>query len=171
MNKNFKVGLFGTCGSSTWRKDFIETYKELGIDYFNPQLGEGEWTPECADIENQHFKTDEIILFPVTNETTGLGSLAEVGFSIAETLRNLNERYLVVYIAPDCIDSKADANEIKTSIRTRKLVSSKVELEADINEKVFIVNSLEEMKSLSIEIAKYIKEDSFSKTQKFFKGD
>ena len=31
--------------------------------------------------------------------------------------------------------------------------------------------SLEEMKSLSIEIAKYIKEDSFSKTQKFFKGD
>ena len=62
-----------------------------------------------------------------------------------------------------------DANEIKTSIRTRKLVSSKVELEADINEKVFVVNSLEEMKSLSIEIAKYIKEDSFSKTQEFFK--
>jgi hypothetical protein len=166
--KNFKIGLFGTCGASKWRKSFIEAYKKEGFDYFNPQLGEGEWTPEFADIENQHFKTNEIILFPITSETTGLGSLSEVGFSIAETLRNIKERYLIVFIDPECNDKNAEKNEINTSIRTRKLVTSKVELEIKENKKVFIVHSIKEMKELSIQIAHYIKEEKFLNEFKLF---
>ena len=95
------IGLFGTCGNSTWRDNFIALYKEKGINYFNPQLPEGTWTPECADIENQHFKKDDVILFPVTNETTAFGSLAEVGFSINTLLENpANHRYFIFMIDP-----------------------------------------------------------------------
>jgi hypothetical protein len=37
--ENFKkpiIGLFGTCGNSTWREDFIELYNNEGLEYYNP---------------------------------------------------------------------------------------------------------------------------------------
>ena len=69
------IGLFGTCGNSLWRDQFISVYKEKGIEYFNPQ--KEDWCPEDADIEAQHLVQDEIVLFPVTDESYGCGSLAE----------------------------------------------------------------------------------------------
>ncbi len=151
---NITIGLFGTCGNSTWRNSFIEEYNKLSINYFNPQLPAGTWTPEFADEENRQLKTNEIVLFPITDETTAHGSLSEIGFSISDTLRNLKERYLIVFIDPECNDNDATENERKTSVRDRKLTLSKCELEQTINSKVFVVNSLEEMLSLSIKLSK-----------------
>lgn len=66
------IGMFGTCGGSTWREKFIEKYEEQGMNYFNPQVE--NWTPECAVDEARHLAEDKIILFPVTQdaETPGL---------------------------------------------------------------------------------------------------
>ena len=84
------IGLFGTCGKSTWRKPFIERFNALKIPYFNPQVE--NWTPECTDIEAEHLANDGVILFPITDETTATGSLAETGFSIV-THPQLNLRF------------------------------------------------------------------------------
>ena len=78
------IGLFGTCGTSTFRKDlFIPKYESIGlkdgVDFFNPQVK--NWSPNCAVLEAQHLAEDSIILFPITHETYGLGSLSEIGFS------------------------------------------------------------------------------------------
>ena len=157
MNRNKKttIGLFGTCGNSTWRDDFISLYKEKGINYFNPQLPEGTWTPECADIENQHFKKDDIILFPVTNETTAFGSLAEVGFSINTLLENpANHRYFIFMIDDDCI--VADPEQRDASIRSRKLVKSKI-LESN-HPNIFVVHTLDDMRELSLKLYEHITE-------------
>jgi hypothetical protein len=147
------IGLFGTCGNSTWRDNFIALYKEKGINYFNPQLPEGTWTPECADIENQHFKKDDIVLFPVTNETTAFGSLAEVGFSINTLLENIeSHRYFIFMINDDCI--VADEEQRTASVRARKLVKSKLIDCAHPN--VFIVKTLDEMKELSLKLYEHV---------------
>jgi len=44
------VGLFGTCGGSTWRNKFIERYNNEDIMFFNPQVE--EWDPSMAAIED-----------------------------------------------------------------------------------------------------------------------
>ena len=71
------IGLFGTCGNSKWRDSFIKDYEKEGIDYYNPQVD--NWKPEDAKVEAEHLANDKIILFPVTRETSGLGSLVTVG--------------------------------------------------------------------------------------------
>ena len=148
------IGLFGTCGQSTWRKSFIEAYGAHSISFYNPQLGEGEWKPEFADKyvqeENRNLKTNDIVLFPVTDETTAFGSLGEIGFSILDTMRNLGDRYLIVYIADNCNDPKATQSEIDNSERMRKLVKTKAIDESKQNSKVFVVNDLEAMLELSL---------------------
>jgi hypothetical protein len=114
------------------------------------------WTPDRADefvqVENSNLKSNDIVLFPVTNETTGQGSLAEIGFSVCDVMRNINNRVLIVLIDLDCIDDKATESQIEESKRSRKLVRSKVELETKINPNVFLVDNIYDMKTLSLEL-------------------
>lgn len=151
-----EIGLFGTCGSSIWREKFISIYKERDIEFFNPQLPDGVWTPDRASefvqIENENLKTNNIVLFPVTSETTGQGSLAEIGFSVLDVIRNLNDRYLIVLIDDECLDGKASKAQKIESERSRILVKSKVIYQAQINERIFLVNNMDEMLDLSLEL-------------------
>jgi hypothetical protein len=143
------IGLFGTCGNSAWRRDFITIYANFGITFFNPQVD--DWSPELADIEAQHLKRDEIILFPVTGETYGTGSLAETGFSIIQAISSNTNRWVVLLIEDTLDDSlMADAVAAKESLRARKLV--KAHLAANPHPNVFVVNSLEQMRDLSLEL-------------------
>lgn len=70
-NETLCVGLFGTCDKSTWRDPFIAKYKELGINYFNPVVE--DWTPGCLVEEKQHFENDQVLLFPILDESYGQG--------------------------------------------------------------------------------------------------
>ena len=99
------IGLFGTCGNSTWRNSFIKTYEARDISYFNPQVPEGTWHPGLVDEENAHLLEDPIILFPVTSETTGQGSLAEIGFSILAAIKRSPDRYFIILIDDECTDA------------------------------------------------------------------
>jgi len=112
------IGLFGTCGHSKWRDSFMKKYDEIGIDYFNPL--KDDWKPEDAAIEAEHLANDEIVLFPVLAETTGLGSLGEVGFSILQAIKLSTSRHIVVYIDPNC--TVEDEALRKESIRMRALI-------------------------------------------------
>ena len=121
------IGLFGTCGKSTWRKDlFIPAYLKLGMkdgeDFFNPQV-EG-WDESMAKIEANHLATDGVILFPVTGETYGTGSLTEVGFSILNAIKLDDRRDFVIYIEESLDDNlkEGDPTVYKESMRARRLV-------------------------------------------------
>lgn len=159
MTKIVTVGLFGTCGGSTWRNDFMTTYGEHGVEYFNPDAGDN-WHPGMIEDENRHLREDEVILFPVLAETQGVGSLGEIGFSIQNVIRNINNgsnQFLIIMIDDECTDPNATPAEIKTSNRTRKLVKSKAQEVTHPN--ILVVNTLQEMMDASldfIEIAAHV---------------
>lgn len=146
------IGLFGTCGNSKWRDDFMKRYDDLGLEYFNPQVD--DWHPGLVEDENRHLAEDEIILFPVTDETTAQGSLAEIGFSIRQALRMNRNRYFIFMIHDECKDPSATEGQVDDSNRSRKLVKSKLMDEAEVCHNVLMVETLEEMLELSIKLAR-----------------
>lgn len=152
MAKNITVGLFGTCDNSKWRNDFIKHYELNKIKFFNPDAGDN-WHPGLIDEENQHLLEDEIILFPVLAESLGLGSLAEIGFSVNRVIRNIQDgsnQYLVVLIDNICTAESASESEIVHSNRTRKLVKSKL---LDITHpNIMVVDSLQSMMLVSFKL-------------------
>ena len=140
------IGLFGTCGNSTWRKEFIETYKFNDVEFFNPQVD--DWSPELAEVEAEHLANDEIILFPVLAETSGLGSLGEVGFSILQAIKLDSTRNVIVMIDKNC-DIEDEAVK-KESIRARALVMAHLKKLKYPN--VYLVENLSNMLDLSLKL-------------------
>lgn len=147
---DIQIGLFGTCGKSTWREPFIEKYNQLGISYFNPQVPDGMWNAGCVAQENKHLMEDDIILFPITSETTGQGSLAEIGFSIQAAISRRPDRYFIYLIDNDCTDESISGAQRQDSIRTRILVKSKLIIEARKNSGIYVVDNLQNMLDLSV---------------------
>lgn len=165
INKDITIGLFGTCGKSTWRNEFIIKYEHCNIKYFNPQVPEGTWHPGCVDDENFHLMNDDIILFPVTSETTGQGSLAEIGFSISASLRRNPDRFFIFMIDDACKDPDASPVQIKESYRTRTLVKSKIKLEAKENSGIYLVDTIDDMMYLSVDLYNIMVQFKNSKKQ------
>ena len=153
MENKITVGLFGTCGGSTWRDAFMAVYDARGISYFNPQVD--NWTPEMADNEAQHLVEDDIILFPVIRETTGIGSLAETGFAMVQAAKAGTARYFVFLVDTECDPAKVTdpvlANE---SRRARALV--RAHLRKNTHPNVFVCDTLDQMLSVSINLHKSI---------------
>ena len=110
------VGLFGTCGSSTWRDPFVETFRAKGVDFFNPQVD--DWSPELATIEADHLAGDAIIMMAVTGETVGAASLVEAGLLVARAIQEPN-RFFLLYIEEEVDPSLEGA---KDSNRARRLL-------------------------------------------------
>lgn len=147
------IGLFGTCGNSKWRDSFIAEYEKLGIGFYNPQVP--DWKPEDAEIEAEHLANDKIILFPITGESYGLGSLSEVGFSVLNAIRLDDRRDFIILIETNLDESLDDAGMRKESSRARALVKQHLKKLRLPN--LYLVDSLEEMLKISItlyEIAK-----------------
>lgn len=73
------IGLFGTCGKTTWRRDIaIPLIEKAGKKYFNPQRD--DWSEEHVRVEYDHLMNDKVIVQVITYETGGFGSLAETGW-------------------------------------------------------------------------------------------
>ncbi len=158
------VGLFGTCGKTTFRKDiFIPKFEEIGVEYYNPQLGPGEWSPSCAEVEAEHLASDDIILFPITKDTYGLGSLSEVGFSFLQAVKLNTDRDFIVLIEQDLepslmIDNRENPKNVtslelaKESLKMRALVKQHIK-RMNMNN-VYVVDTLDEMLNLTTELYK-----------------
>jgi len=146
MNKP-TIGLFGTCGNSTWRQNFIKRYDELGYQYYNPQVV--DWKPDDAEIEAEHLANDEIILFPVTSETYAAGSLAEVGFSILQAIK-LDDRREFVILIDGFLDEVLHENKVaaKDSLRARALVKQHLKKLRLSN--LYLVDTMDELLEASI---------------------
>ena len=162
MDKKITIGLFGTCGSSKWREPFMKAYDEQGIKYFNPV--KEDWKVEDAQIEAEHLANDEIICFPVTDETYAFGSLGEVGFSILQAIKLNSRREIIIMIDPDVkiisdpesVSGMMTTSEIvaeqkrKDSIKARALVMAHLKKIDYPN--VWIVKNLENMLKLSLHL-------------------
>lgn len=144
------IGLFGTCGISEWRYQFIKRYKMKNIEFFNPQK-EG-WQPEDAIIEAEHLVNDDIMLFPVTGETFGTGSLGEIGFSILSAIRSNDQRFVVVHVSPTLNPLLQQENPVaaKESINARAIINAHLKKAKYPN--VFIVKDIEEMLDVSVKL-------------------
>jgi hypothetical protein len=145
-----KIGLFGTCGDSKWRQQFIEAYTREGIAFYNPQVA--DWKPECATEEARNLAEDEIILFPITNETYATGSLSEVGFSILQAIRLDDRRDFVVLVTPDLLPELDNPVARKESLRARALVIEHLRKLRLKN--LYLVDTLEEMLEVSVQLYK-----------------
>ena len=117
------VGLFGTCGGSTWRAPYYEELSNLDIPFFDPQIsiethGRG-WSE--ADIENEvrHLERNPVLMFKVTGETTGLMSLLEIVKSIQNP-----SRYIVVLIEDLGINFKDHASDPRLQALEAMLLES-----------------------------------------------
>ncbi len=146
------IGLFGTCGSSTWRDKFMDKYDEENIIgepvlYFNPQVE--DWKPEDAFKEAEHLANDDIILFPITGETYGTGSLSEVGFGVLSAIKLDDRRDFVVMI-----DMELDPELMKDKERSKENLRARALVMAHLNKlnlpNVHMVGSLDDMLSTSI---------------------
>jgi hypothetical protein len=155
--KKITISLFGTCGSSKWRDQFIKEYDKQGISYFNPL--KKDWKPEDAQIEAEHLCSDEILLFPITNETYAFGSLAETGFSILQVIKLNQKSDIIVMIDPEVKIDKSGLTlaeilmvnaQTKDSIRARALVMTHLKKLDYTN--VWIVKDLNNMLKLSLHL-------------------
>ena len=145
------VGLFGTCGGSQWRAKFIQTYTTSGIKFYNPQVD--NWTPDCAQEEAEHLASDDIILFPVTDETPGLGSLAETGYSIIQAIKANSNREFVIMIDSHTSERCRNnwGNELSiASDKARALV--KAHLKKICLPNLYVVDTLDQMLYASIRL-------------------
>lgn len=148
--QNVCIGLFGTCGGSKWRDSFMATYQERGIEFFNPQVD--DWKPELAEIEADHLVNDQIILFPVTNETYGMGSLAESGFSIMQAIRSNSNRFVVILIDKTVSESLQTADPVLSKESSRSRALTLAHLKKVNHPNVFFVETLDDMLAISIEL-------------------
>lgn len=146
MTKNV-IGLFGTCGRSKWRNQFIDVFNQKQIDFFNPLVD--DWKPEDAIIEAEHLVEDAIICFPITSETYGTGSLAETGFSILNAIKLEDRRDFILLIESKLDDDLMQNQELaKESLRARALVLQHLKKLNLSN--VYLVETLDEMLNVAI---------------------
>lgn len=161
---NIMIGLFGSCGNSVYRKRFIEKYNELGIAHYNPQVE--DWKPEFAQVEAEHLATDKVIIFPITSESYGLGSLSEMGFSILNAIRLDRRRNFVVMIEPTLDSSLTDERLLEQSINGRELLLAHLN-KLNLSD-LYIVETLDEM--LEVSIALYNSEKCKESIMKYSTG-
>lgn len=153
MNKPC-IGLFGTCGSSKWRDYFISRYQDQEISFFNPL--KSDWKPEDSAIEAEHLVNDDIILFPITSETFGTGSLAETGYSILSAIRSNDQRFVIIFIDPKLATELHQENPTagKESSNARAIVTAHLKKVNLPN--VYMVDSLQKMMELSVKLYKVV---------------
>lgn len=135
----------------------MEKFDKMGIKYFNPDAGDN-WHPGMIEEENYFLNNAEIILFPVLAESLGSGSLGEVGFSVQNVLRNIQngkQQFLIALIDDECTDERKTEKERERSSKDRKLVKSKLREKVSYPV-ITLVESMDEMMQLCINLHDFI---------------
>jgi hypothetical protein len=80
-----KVFLGGSCGASDWRRQVaIPALAAAGLDWFDPQLGEGKWSLAEHEVRDMREKAlADVLLFVIEGTTRAVASLAEAAYLIA----------------------------------------------------------------------------------------
>ena len=173
---NIVIGLFGTCFPSNWRDGFKKALDEKEILWYDPNKLEGwdEHYQEYMETEFRNLEQDDIILFPITDETWGTGSLGETGYSATKAMeRAINSPHnqrVIFYIAPDVSKELKDKNpeSAKESKRGRSLVMNK--LKGVHSPNVIVVDSLDKMLEACLKYSEIAKLEK-NATKDFYRED
>lgn len=155
MNTSLKsvVGLFGTCGSSTWREDkVIPMLEAAGVDAFNPVVA--DWNEAAMKNEAENAATDQVILMVITGETTAIASMAESGWIALEAAARGQQ--IVIFLEDMLADDEPQKDERGGAFRpnkTRKLLRQHIVKAAEAYpDNVFLVDSVEAAGAKAIEL-------------------
>jgi len=100
------VGLFGTCGGSTWRETYKEQLAQMGIEGYDPQVMPEthgrSWCEADIELEARQLADAPILMFKVTGETAGMLSFCEIITAI-----NRGGQFIICLIEPLNADHKA----------------------------------------------------------------
>jgi len=112
------IFLGGTWNGSTWRQVFIDLWKKSKdpvtkqLKLFDPIVP--EWTPECAERENEVKEKAALNLFVITPEAKGF-------YSPVEALECAHEGSKVMFVLYD-VDNQFDKSTIKSFDAIGKLI-------------------------------------------------
>lgn len=81
----YEVFLGGACGVTTWRMDIaIPILEQAGVQYFNPQMAPGAWTPAHQYLEMEVKSKSPVWLFVLHEQTRGVASIGEAAYRIGQ---------------------------------------------------------------------------------------
>ena len=133
------VGLFGTCGSSKWREEtVIPILEAAGVEYFNPVVP--EWNEEAQRNEVDHAANDNVILMAITGETSGIASMAELGWQAAAA--ESKGRGMVIFLEDMPNDLKDETGASLRINKCRALIRKYIA--AHNSPKIVLASSLED---------------------------
>lgn len=146
------VGLFGTCGTSTWRESVIAKLESQNITSFNPVVK--DWNEECMKIEAEHAASDQVVMMVITGETTAIASLAESGWIALEAVARGQKIVLFIEDMPaEKCPAKDEFGGALTPNKTRKLVRSHLaKVVQAYPDNVFLTTSVEDATAKAIEL-------------------
>ena len=134
MLKNV-VGLFGTCGASKWRENIVvPALTTAGVDSFNPVVE--HWDEEAQRREVDHAATDKVVMIVITGETTGIASMAELGW-IALNAETAGQK-LVIVLEDMPNDVKDETGASLRINKARSLVRKYIKATQDRNPNSFV---------------------------------
>lgn len=81
MPKYPQVGLFGSIAGDWREAHVIPLLKRLGVSYFHPGGGEGNWTQVMGLREADVLEHAETIIMVINHSSPGFGGLAEAGWA------------------------------------------------------------------------------------------
>ena len=101
------VFLGGSCGRTTWRREIaIPLLEAAGVEYFDPQLGEGEWTTACEAGEMRAKAEADVLLFVIGGETRGVASIGEAAYLLGA------RRPLALVVADSAASDAAERDDL-----------------------------------------------------------
>lgn len=145
------VFLGGTCGTSTWRSKLIPMLDNDKVNYFNPQLGPGEWNEEAQKVEDLHRENDDICLYVITPEGEGFYSFVE-----AADDSNKRPNRTMVCVLMEQGEKQFEGHMKKCALKTMKLIAKNgVKVVESLEEVADYLNTLKE-KQIEREIEQVI---------------
>lgn len=111
------VFLGGACGTTSWRTDqAIPELEKRGINYFNPQVPNNQWSPELMQAEFDAREKATCLLFVFDPATRGIVTFVELAYHMAKN----NKCILIVNLPGEFKTNNPD--ELKDIMRGKSYI-------------------------------------------------
>lgn len=141
--EDMKIFLGGTCNNSTWRDKLIPLLEDIGMNYFNPIVG--NLTYEDIIKENKEKEICDINLFIISPLMDGVYPIAEI-----VDLSNKSSYKVLFVIANE--DIKEDGSIIKFDNAQYKSLSNTVKLVQNNGVKTLYIQNAIDKENLDLVI-------------------
>ncbi len=140
----YSIFLGGTCNGSTWRDELIPMLDESKISSFNPVVE--HWDEKAQMEEDYHKANDDITLYTLTPEMTGVYSVFEVAMDSCK-----RPGRVICCILEERDGKVFEKHILKNMIKIKKdLLKAGVPVFSSLEEVSQYLNSLEKQKQITL---------------------